>query len=279
MRSPVDGVQPDVPPQARRGVLLVGAGAQTRECVGKLVLEVVGRGGSVRLASNDSLPEGDLAGYAVLLIDARRPAAEWLQLAADPRTSSLSRLLFDTRVHRVCTSLPRYAGSLSAMVVGSKSDNATAREELARLLVWEPVVAHLAVVLERVCTTTQLALVTEFIRRSHTGSLTALAKSIARSPRSLARDCEQLGLSQPQVIWQVARIARGLTSMLHGRVSVERAAVLTGYSQASAFRRAARRALGAPVSVLVREWNQPAMVEARLRRALRRRESMLPGKP
>jgi AraC-like DNA-binding protein len=165
-------------------------------------------------------------------------------------------------------SMPICLGPLPIILVGHKVEYG--RHQLARLLRLDPVVTHLEPVLDAVCSAEQRALVIEFIRRSAMRTPRGVARALARSRRSLDRDCERLGLKSPHVLLLVARIARGLTWMSRAQATADQAAILTGYNQTSSFRRAVRNGFGVPVSVLLKEWNDPALLEPRFRRVLRR---------
>ncbi|MDP2959518.1 MAG: hypothetical protein Q8N53_24070 [Longimicrobiales bacterium] len=227
--------------------------------------------GLVTVRFRDRLPEDDLGRYAAILLDGMGAKEDRARIAEHSDLAWRARLLADVAA---CPGdrlwqLDR-EGALPLHVFGTPVDDARVRSDLADLLLAAPAARHLAPILKRICTGPQQVLVAEFIRRVGARSPGGLARMLSRSRRSLTRDCDELRLRSPQVLFRASRVSRGLGWAHHHRDSEAHAAVAAGYGDTESYRRATRELFGVPPVVLLGEWHDVEALAGRYRGVLLR---------
>lgn len=202
-------------PRRRAQVLLLSSGVQLGRSIEHCLHQSARGTGLLELVVRDRLPDVPLSSFAAILTDGSEPN-ERLRLASGPELAWRARVVLD--VHqcdkRHLWTLVREA-LLPVLLVGTPTDEQRTARELAEILFGIRTVLHLDPVLHGLCDEPQRALISEFLRRADAKTPAALANCMARSRRSLTRDCHAAGVSTPQLLLRFARVAQAVTWIHH----------------------------------------------------------------
>jgi AraC-like DNA-binding protein len=236
-----------------------------------LVRGAVGRGPILTFRWEPRLPAGTPDRCCAVFVDGVEAYDATLESAQELTGLGRVAVLLDRGAATFPASVARMARVTVPVVLwGAPDDDERACEAIAALLFAAPVVAHLEPVLGRICTPEQREAVRTFLTRVGASTPRKVADTVARSRRSLTRDCRRLGLASPRVLLRAARVARGLAWVHAFGGGAAHAAHIGGYADPESWRRAVRLTFGVGLKVLLAEWEDEEALAARFRAVLLR---------
>lgn len=262
MRGTRRWFQPAEGPRGRAPVLLIAAEPARRDRLKALVRSAGGVPSVVSIQCASQVPPGPLDRYALVLVDGvDRPDAR-LEPVPPGRVGGVVILVEGRAATTPAVAFRLAQVQVPVVLWGTPAEDERARGTIAEHLFAAPAMMHLDPVLERICTPEQRQIIGTFLARVGACTPGKVAGSVARSRRSLARDCQEVGLASPRTLLRTARVTRSLAWIHTHGGGATHAARAGGYADVQSWRRAARLTFGVGPEVLLADWeDEEALAE------------------
>lgn len=215
-------------------------------------------------------PQEPLDGYALVLVDGADGLDARLEPSSQGRLGGVLVLVEGPAAPPPAMAMRLARVRVPVVFWGTVEEDEGAREIIAGHLFGAPALTHLDPVLERMCTAEQAQVIRTFLTRAGASTPRRVAGSVARSRRSLARDCQELGLACPRVLLRAARVTRGLAWVRSYGGGAKQAALAAGYNDSESWRRAVWKAFGLGPDEILDQWQKEEAIGERYRAVMLR---------